>query len=72
MKRRPSHKELVSKSYDLTWSIDNDVFLIENQDMPLEEQATHLKLTVDQVSDRRSRLGLLRRAKAVMRLDEKQ
>jgi hypothetical protein len=70
MRRRQSRKELAVKSYDLTWSIDNDVFLIENQDMPLEDQAMHLKLTVDEVSDRRFRLGLLRRAKAVMRLDE--
>jgi hypothetical protein len=70
MNRRPSKKELAFKSSDLSWSIDNDVFLIENQDMPLEDQAMHLKLTVDEVSDRRFRLGLLRRAKAVMRLDE--
>ncbi|MBC7752551.1 MAG: hypothetical protein H7Z73_12725 [Candidatus Saccharibacteria bacterium] len=69
MSRKQSKKELAFKSSDLNWSLDNDVFLIENQDMPLEDQAKHLKLTVEEVSDRRCRLGLLQRAKAVMRLN---
>lgn len=69
MSRKQSKKELALKLSDLNWSLENDVFLIENQDMPLEDQAKHLKLKVEEVSDRRCRLGLLQRAKAVMRLN---
>lgn len=41
---------------------------MENQDLPLEEQAGTLGCTVDDVSNRRSTLGLLQRARAIMRL----
>jgi hypothetical protein len=49
------------------WSTDDDVFLMENQDMPLEEQAAKLLRSTDDISQRRGTLGILRRTKAVMR-----
>jgi hypothetical protein len=54
------------------WTTDEDVYLIESQDAPLEEQADALGCTVDDVSNRRGTLGLLQRAKAIMRLSVKQ
>jgi len=50
------------------WTTKEDIYLMENQDVPLEEQAVTLGCTVDDVSNRRGILGLLRRAKAVIRL----
>jgi hypothetical protein len=49
------------------WSTDEDVFLMENQDMPLDEQAAHLSRSTDEISQRRGTLGILRRVRAVMR-----
>jgi hypothetical protein len=43
------------------------VFLMENQDMPLDEQAAHLSRSTDEISQRRGTLGILRRVRAVMR-----
>lgn len=50
------------------WTTNEDIYLIENQDVPLEEQAGTLGCTVDDVSNRRGTLGLLQRARAIMRL----
>jgi exonuclease VII small subunit len=49
------------------WSINENVFLMENQDMPLDEQAAHLSRSTDEISQRRGTLGILRRVRAVMR-----
>ena len=49
------------------WSTDEDVFLMENQDMPLEEQAAQLSRSTDDISQRRGTLGILRRARAAIR-----
>ena len=63
-KRRPLFVDPNAK----VWTTDEDVYLIENQDVPLEEQADTLGCTVDDVSNRRGTLGLLQRARAIMRL----
>ena len=49
------------------WSTDDDVFLMQNQDMPLQEQAAHLSRSTDDISQRRGTLGILRRIRAAMR-----
>lgn len=69
MARKQSWKDQALALYDRDWSVDEDVFLIENQELPLEAQAEHLKLTIDEVAERRQRLGLVRRAMAVNRLN---
>lgn len=63
-RRRPIFEDPNAK----VWTTNEDVYLIENQDVLLEDQAGTLGCTVDDVSTRRGTLGLLRRAKAVMRL----
>lgn len=50
------------------WKTDEDVYLMENQDVPLEVQADTLSCTLDDVSDRRAVLGLIQRARAIIRL----
>ncbi len=52
------------------WTTTEDVYLIENQDVPLEEQSVRLGCTEDEVSDRRAVLGLIQRARAIIRLAE--
>lgn len=52
------------------WTTDDDIYLIENQDVQLEDQATYLGCTVDDVSGRRGVLGLIQRARAIIRLAE--
>ncbi len=69
MARKQSWKEQALEHHDRNWSVEQDVFLIENQDMPIADLAAHLQLTVDAVAERRQRLGLLRRAMAVNRLN---
>ncbi|WP_162818128.1 hypothetical protein [Aquirhabdus parva] len=44
---------------------------MENQDMPIKDQAKRLQRTEDEITDRCATLGILRRAKAVIRLSEK-
>lgn len=51
-----------------SWTTSEDVYLMENQNVPLEEQANTLGCTVEDVSTRRVTLGLLRRAQAIMSL----
>lgn len=50
------------------WTTNEDIYLMENQDVPLEDQADSLGCTVDDVTNRRVTLGLLQRAKAIIRL----
>ena len=69
MARKYSWKEQALDLHDRDWSVEEDVYLIENQNLPVEEQAAQLKLTIDEVAARRKRLGLLRRAMAVSRLE---
>ena len=69
MTRKQSWKDQALGLYGRDWSVEEDVFLIENQDLPLEAQAEHLKLTPDEVAESRKRLGLVRRAMAVNRLN---
>lgn len=63
-RRRPIFVEPNAK----VWTTNEDIYLMENQDVPLDEQAGTLGCTEEEVSNRRSTLGLLRRAKAVIRL----
>ena len=70
MTRQYRFKEQALALHDREWSVDEDVYLIENQDEPVEYLATYLQMTVDEVSTRRQRLGLIRRAKAIIRLRE--
>jgi hypothetical protein len=55
------------QDYENQQSTDDDVFLMENQDMSLDEQASHLSRSTDEISQRRGTLGILRRVRAVMR-----
>jgi len=50
------------------WTTVEDIYLMENQDLPIEVQAEILGCSVKDVSNRRSTLGLLRRARAVIRM----
>ena len=68
MAHRYSFKEHALALHDRTWTVDEDVYLMENQDLPIEVQAEQLNLTMDEVSARRVRLGLIRRARAVSRM----
>ncbi len=52
------------------WTTIEDVYLIENQYVPLEEQSVRLGCTEDEVSERRAVLGLIQRARAIIRLAE--
>lgn len=50
------------------WTTEEDIYLMENQEQPLEDQAVKLGCTVDEISDRRAVLGLIQRARAIIRL----
>ncbi len=66
-RRRPIFVDPNAKA----WTISEDNYLMENQNVPLDEQAKTLSCTVDDVSNRREVLGLLQRARALIRLAEK-
>lgn len=63
-RRRPIYVDPNAK----VWTVDEDIYLIENQELPLEDQAALLGCSEDEVSDRRAVLGLIQRARAIMRL----
>ena len=54
----------------ITWTTAEDQYLIEQVNLPLAEQASHLGRTVDEVSGRRQYLGLIRRQRAVQRMTQ--
>jgi hypothetical protein len=64
-RRRPIYVDPNAKA----WTTEDDVYLIENQDEELEKQALHLECSTDDVSSRRAVLGLIQRARAIIRLN---
>jgi hypothetical protein len=67
MNRNRGRRTTLQDYENQQWSTDDDVFLMENQDMSLDEQASHLSRSTDEISQRRGTLGILRRVRAVMR-----
>lgn len=67
-RRRPIYKDPNAK----VWTTEEDIYLIDNQELPLEEQAAKICCTEDEVSDRRAVLGLIQRARAIIRLAERE
>ena len=66
-RRRPIYIDPNAK----VWTTDEDIYLIENQEVALEEQAAFLGCSEDEVSDRRAVLGLIQRARALIKLENK-
>lgn len=56
-------------SSESKWTIDQDIFLIENNSLPLLDLKIYLPFTEDEIMDRKKRLGLIKRAKQMRRLD---
>lgn len=63
-RRRPIYVDPNAK----VWTTKEDIYLIENQEVPLMEQAATIGCTEDEVSDRRGVLGLIQRARAIIRM----
>jgi len=64
-RRRPIYVNPNAK----VWTTEEDHYLMVNPYVPLDEQAVKLGCTEDEVSDRRAVLGLIQRAKAIIRLN---
>jgi|GEM_PF-6246929 len=68
-KRPKSFKQHILEMEDSLWSVQDDDFLIMNADMPLDEQARLLGRDIDAISRRRARLGLIQRARNILRIE---
>lgn len=62
-------KELLT---DDRWTVEQDCYLIENQNLSIDALASTLPFTVDDIVNRRQLLGLERRAMAIMRMNNKE
>lgn len=70
MKRKVTRaKDLLN---DERWTVAQDCYLIENQNLSIEALASTLPFTVDDIVNRRQLLGLERRAMAIMRMNNKE
>ncbi len=67
-RKRNKPKDLLN---DARWTVEQDCYLIENQDLRLEQLTDVLPYTSEEIVNRRLLLGLERRAFAIKRLDLK-
>ncbi|ALD03247.1 acyl-CoA thioesterase [Acinetobacter sp. TTH0-4] len=56
---KQSQRKLVAPTSD--WTIEQDIYLIENSALNLNELCKHLPYTEDQIRQRKQTLGLIRR-----------
>ena len=56
---KQSQRKLVAPTSE--WSIEQDIYLIENSELNLNELCKHLPYTEDQIRQHKQTLGLIRR-----------
>ena len=56
---KQSQRKLVAPTSE--WTIEQDIYLIENSALNLNELCKHLPYTEDQIRQRKQTLGLIRR-----------
>ena len=56
-------KQLKIQQSNERWSKEQDIFLIENNELPLDQLVEKLNFDADEIMDRRKILGLVTRSK---------
>lgn len=61
-------KKLTAKILTAHWTQEQDIYLIENNHLPLEQLCEQLKFSAEHIQARRKVLGLMTRSKQLRKL----
>lgn len=65
---RPNLKRLKIEMSNARWSKEQDIYLIEHNELPIEELVKNLGFDTEEIMERRKILGLIRRTRQLKRL----
>lgn len=65
---RINTKKLSAKLFTAHWSKEQDIFLIEHNQLPIEQLSQQLKFSEEEIIARRKVLGLITRTKQLRKL----